>query len=188
MLISRGRVPAIGLLAVALLCGCAAASGPNAPPLDIRGRYSVVWYIGYNPPDAGEVATDPSLPRGECRGSIDISEQTDRSVKGTIVVPEGAQPPCQAASFELRGTLSRVYFENVEGVVDYGWDLAVTSDIEPLLGCSFVSEARGNSPSQNHGVGRIDPARGIRLAFGAVYACPSGRWWIVAGADGRGSR
>lgn len=169
------------------LCGCESTSGPSAPPLDIRGRYSVVWFIGYNPPDAGDVATDPSLPRGECRGSIDISEQGSRSFKGAIVVPEGPEPPCHAARFELRGTLSRVYFENVEGVFDYGWDLAVTSDIEPLLGCSFVSEARGNSSTQIRGLGRIDPAGGIRLAFGAIYACPSGRWWIVAGADGQSS-
>lgn len=182
-MLKRKRRLAVRLLAAALLCGC--ASGPNAPPLDIRGRYNVVWYIGYNSPNPGEVASDPSLPRGECRGTVDIRNQTSGSFKGTIIVPEGA-PPCKPASFELRGRLTRVYFEGVDGVFDYGWDLAATSDIEPLLGCSFAAEAPGNDPTQFRGFGRIDPARGIRLAFGGIYVCPSGRWWIIAGADGRG--
>lgn len=58
MLISQ-RVPAIGLWAAALLGGCDAASGPNAPPLEIRGRYTVGWTIIYAAPDAGALELGP---------------------------------------------------------------------------------------------------------------------------------
>jgi hypothetical protein len=102
-----------------------------------------------------------------------------------IVVPEGALPPCHTASFNLRGTLSRAYYERYDGVIDYGWDLTVTSDIEPLLGCTFVSAAPGNSSTLIRGDGRIGPDRTIGLAFSAIYACTGDSWWIVAGAGGQ---
>jgi hypothetical protein len=170
-------------LAAILVLGC--TSGPSAPPLDIRGLYNVTWGIGYHSPDAEGFV--PNLPQGSCSGSIDITKQGDHSFEGTIIVLKEVQPVCQATTFKFRGRLSRVYFGGSDGV-DFGWDLDVTSEIEPLLGCSYVSAAPGNSPTSVRASGRIDPAKNIHLAFGGIYTCPSGRWWIIGGADGQGVR
>lgn len=125
------------------------------------------------------LSLDLSLPWGECHGTIEINKQTSTSFKGTIVVPEGAQPPCHAASFELRGTLRRVHNQAADK-----WDVETTSDIEPLLGCSFVSEALGNYHPTYRGSGSIDTERNLSFGFFAIYQCPTGRWRISAGAHG----
>jgi hypothetical protein len=78
--------------------------------------------------------------------------------------------------------MERVYADG-ENHYDYGWDLFVTSDVELLLDCRFAAQAPGNT-GNHRGVGRIDPAGGLSLAFGNIYECATGRWWIVAGAQG----
>jgi hypothetical protein len=151
------------------------SSGPNAPPLDILGRYEVTWSIAYDPPD-----TPPNTPysalRGECSGVIDIRQQTDHSIQGTIVISEGAHSPCRTASFRLHGTMRRVY-------AAYGnyWDVSVTSDIEPLIGCSYVSEALGEHHPNYRGSGIID-ATHLSLGFIGIYRCSTGLWRIGASA------
>jgi hypothetical protein len=143
-------------------------------PVDRHAPRICLWAA----PDAGanDSGNDPSTPRGECSGVIEISQQTDHSIRGAIVVSEDVQPPCHTASFELRGTMQR---ENA----GYGnfWVVSVTSDIEPLLGCSFVSEALGDYHPQFRGSGTINTGH-LSLGFVGVYQCPSGLWKISARA------
>lgn len=178
---SPGSVGAIAALALAwVVAGCSEVTTPGAPELDVRGQYDVVWRVGYNQPDGDPAVPDPSLPRGECAGTVLIQYQNGGSFRGTTSIPDGVSPPCHAATLQLAGTMRRVY---ADGAYDYGWDLFMTSDVESLLGCTFTTRAPGNTGG-DRGVGRIDPAGQIQLAFGNIYQCGNGQWWIVAGADG----
>jgi hypothetical protein len=180
MMRSRFWGPAIGLSAAALISGCGAASSTasSAPPLNILGGYPVAWSIRYYAPD-DDIQSATPRSNGGCSGSIVITSQTAGGFGGRIVTTSSVQPPCHAATFELHGTMSRNYFEDYG--IDNGWDLSATSDVEPLLGCSFVSVVPGNT-GDIHGSGNIDPEKRISLAFEGVYVCPSGRWKILASA------
>jgi hypothetical protein len=171
--------------ALALACavtGCNEATSPAAPALDIRGQYDVVWRIGFNQPDGDPAVPDSSVPRGECPATVVIQYQTSSSFRGTTTIPDGVRLPCHAARLQLAGTMRRVYAGG-ENSYDYGWDLFVTSDVESLLNCTFAARAPGNT-GRDRGVGRIDPAGHILLAFSNIYDCGDDQWWIVAGADG----
>lgn len=173
------QTPAVCLWAATCLCGCDPGSGPNVPPLNILGQYDVTWSITYQTPD-----TPPNDPgydaflRGQCSGVIDIRQQTDHSITGTIVVSEGAPSPCRPASFQLDGMMRREY-------AAYGnyWDVSVISDIEPLIGCSYVSEAVGEHHPKYRGFGIMD-ATHLSLGFIGIYRCPTGLWRIGSSAWG----
>ena len=137
--------PTRATVALALAClttGCGTLTGPAAPPLDIRGTYNVVWFLGYNDPEGNPAVPDPSLPRGECSGTVTIQHQSSNSFSGTIRIPEGVNPPCHPANFPLAGRMTRAYASG-ENHYDYGWDLFMASDVEALLGCAFTARPPG---------------------------------------------
>jgi len=178
----RQVISAVVCVGAGALGGCGDPLGPDAPPFDIRGRYDVGWFVAYKWPDDEVWESDPALPfESYCPGILVIATQGRTSFSGTITIP-GKLPICHAGSFAIHGTLGRLYYP---GEKDF-WSLLIVSDIEPLLGCKYAGRSPGNEGNAFRGSGTVDVG-GLKLAFSNIYSCTSGRWWIVAGADGRRS-
>ena len=169
----------------AVTCCVGGPTVPDAPPLDIRGRYDVEWFVGYTRPDGKE---DHTLPHGYCLGVVVISKQGKDSFSGTIVTPNNELPVCHAGSFPIHGTLVRHYQETAKPNLNYNqYDMLIDSDVEPLLDCRYAGKSPGNEGFGYRGSGTVasyDSSMSLVLAFGNIYTCASGRWVIIAGVSG----
>jgi hypothetical protein len=165
--------------------GCAEGlSGPDAPPLDILGRYEVEWFVRYTRPDGKE---DFTLPHGTCPGVVVIARQGKDSFSGTVTTPNDQLPICRAGTFAIHGALSRYYFVTSNNTVINYYDMNFESDLEPLFGCRYQSKAPGDEQYPFRGAGQVRQNRQdvvLRIAFSNVYSCGSARWVITAGANG----
>lgn len=188
MALVRSLLGAAVCLGVGALTSCAeGASGPDAPPLDIRGRYEAGWFVGYTRTDGKE---DLTLPHGYCPGDMEISSQDQDSFSGVIIVPETQLPICHAGRFPIRGKLARTYWISSSHTVFNFYDMSIESDIESFLECRYAGKTAENEQFPFRGTGRarhngmdVD----LSLAFSNVYTCSSGRWVITAGVHS-GSR
>ena len=177
----------VGALVVILGAGggcIEGSSGPDAPPLNILGRYDVEWFVGYTRPDGKE---DFTLPHGYCPGVVVIARQGEDSFSGTVTTPNDQLPICHAGTFAIHGTMDRHYSVLSSNTVINLYYMNFESDLEPLFGCRYQGKTPGNEQYPFRGTGEVrwnGQEVSLSIAFSNVYSCGSTRWVITAGVSG----